>query len=208
MKKTSEYLIAIAGWFAVGVQFGLWMRTSTLGTGEAVLRFFSYFTILTNILVATRFTILAVKDDHTPAFFARPGVQTALTVYIIVVSCVYNLVLRFLWAPQGMQKVVDELLHTVIPIASLWYWWRYVPASGLRYKDCIGWLWFPLAYIAWVVAVGAGTGFYPYPFVDVTRLGYGRALLNGLGLMMIFIGLSLFLVAIAQWRKRSGGPAR
>lgn len=200
MKKAAEYLLAIAGFFAVAEQFALMRENSLLPQGVMLLRFFSYFTILTNLAVAIRFSVLAVNyHTNREVFFERPAVQTALTVYIMVVGIVYNLVLRFLWAPQGMQKLVDEILHTIVPIASLLYWWIFVPKERLRYKDCIQYLWFPLAYIVLIIAEGALTGFYPYPFIDVTKLGYPRALLNGLGLMMIFIGISLFLTAVSQW---------
>lgn len=192
-----QILIALAGWFAVVAQAWLMMDTGILPPGQLIWRFFSYFTILTNILTAIRFTALALqRGDH---FFARPGVQTALTVYILVVGTVYNLVLRFLWAPQGLQRVVDELLHTLIPLACIAYWWLMVPKRTLRYQQVGAWLLFPVGYIVFVAVSGAISGFYPYPFVDVTRLGYPRALLNAVGLMMIFAGLGLFLTAVAQW---------
>lgn len=198
MNKTAAAIIALAGWFVVIMQFFLLMQVQGVPRMELVIRFFSYFTILTNILVAVMFTMAAFSDN---TFFTRPGVQTAITVYIIVVGLIYNLVLRFLWSPQGMQRFTDELLHTIIPVSAVVYWVKYVRKDGLVYRNCFLWLLFPFAYILFVALRGAASGFYPYPFIDVTRLGYPRALLNGLGMVLIFMGLSLFLTAIGQWLK-------
>jgi len=51
--------------------------------------------------------------------FFEAGVITAITVYITIVGLVYNVILRFLWKPEGLQFIVDELLHTVIPLLLL-----------------------------------------------------------------------------------------
>jgi hypothetical protein len=201
MNKKFATFIAVTGWFAVIAQLCLMIQNSDLPLGECLIRFFSYFTILTNIIVATCFTALALSPGNTKQFFASPAVQTAVTVYIIVVGLVYNLILRFTWAPQGLQRVVDELLHTVMPIISTVYWIKYVRKTTLRYKDCFRWMLFPLAYVILVAIGGAISGFYPYPFIDVKLLGYPRALLNGLGMVLIFMGLSLFLTAIGQWMR-------
>jgi hypothetical protein len=199
MNKTFAAIIAFTGWFAVIAQLILMLQNSGLPLGECLVRFFSYFTILTNIIVATCFTSLVFSPVDKDHFFARPGVHTAITVYIIVVGLTYNILLRFLWAPQGLQRIVDELLHTVMPILSLAYWIKYVRKTTLPYKNCFAWMLFPLSYVVLVAIGGAISGFYPYPFIDVKLLGYPRALLNALGMVLIFMGLSLFLTAIGQW---------
>ena len=201
MKKQFAAVIAITGWLALIGQLYLLIQNSPWPLGEVIIRYFSYFTILGNILVATYLTSVSLQKDNT-AFFMRAGVQTAITVYIIVVGIIYNLVLRFLWAPQGLQRVVDELLHTLLPVLAVVYWVKYVPKATLRYKDCFTWMLFPFAYILYVIIRGAASGFYPYAFIDVTLLGYPRALLNGSGIVFLFMGLSLFLTALAQWNSR------
>jgi hypothetical protein len=142
------------------------------------------------------------QETRETVFFTRPGVHTALTVYIIVVGLTYNVILRFLWSPQGLQWVVDELLHTVLPVAAFAYWVKYVRKNTLQYNDCFLWMLFPLGYIVFVAIRGAFSGFYPYPFIDVKLLGYPKALLNAFGMVLIFMGLSLFLTAAGQWASR------
>jgi hypothetical protein len=44
------------------------------------------------------------------------------------------------------------------------------------------------------------TGTYPYPFLDVRTIGYGRALVNVMVLTTIFLGTGLAIVAISRKR--------
>ncbi len=202
MKPTAKLfaaITAILGWFAVASQFCLMMQSRTLSPTETIVKLFSYFTILTNILVAIRFTFTVFKKT---GFFLRPDTQTAITVYIVVVGAVYNMVLRFLWNPEGLQLWVDELLHTVIPLLSLFYWILFVPKSTLKWKNSIGWMGFPIGYTLFIIIRGALSGDYPYPFIDVPAIGYPQALLNGCILVLIFMGLSLFLIAVAKFISR------
>jgi ABC-type Na+ efflux pump permease subunit len=54
--------------------------------------------------------------------FSKAKNATAITLYILIVGLVYNVILRFLWVLTGSQKIVDELLHLVIPVLVLLYW--------------------------------------------------------------------------------------
>ena len=43
---------------------------------------------------------------------------------------------------------------------------------------------------------GVATGFYPYPFINVREFGYDKIFLNMGVLLLVFIALSLALIAI------------
>ena len=43
-------------------------------------------------------------------------------------------------------------------------------------KAVLAWLAYPLAWFAYTLARGADVDWYPYPFVDVSTVGYGGAL--------------------------------
>jgi hypothetical protein len=190
---------AIIGWFAVISQFYLNVVNSSIPPHEVVIRFFSYFTILTNILVAFCFTILLIKPKSAlGVFFSHPGVLTAVTAYITFVWIAYNVLLRHLWNPEGLQLLVDELLHTIIPFLSILYWLIFVPKTGLQWKSILPWTLYPIAYILCVTSRGAFSGFYPYPFIDVSVLGYFKVLRNDIGLIGAFLLLSLLFVVIGK----------
>lgn len=125
---------AVLGWFAVVFQLYLIIINKVMTILATIIQFFSYYTILTNILVAVCFTVLLLASDSDwGKFFASPKVLTAITVYITVVGLVYNVILRYLWHPAGLQLVVDELLHSVIPVLFILFWLIFVPK-----KNCIG----------------------------------------------------------------------
>lgn len=199
MKRTLIIIGTLFGWFALISQFYLIVANRVAPIPETILRYFSFFTILTNILVAVCFTVLLIKPQSGRwAVFSRPATLTAIAVYITMVGIVYNVILRSLWNPTGLQRTVDELLHSVIPVLFIFYWLLFVPKASLRWRDMLTWLLYPLIYIVGILSRGSFSGFYPYPFIDVTSIGYGKVLLNCGGLMIAFIVLSVVFVAIAK----------
>jgi hypothetical protein len=190
---------AIIVWFTVISQFYLNVVNRSIPISEVVIRFFSYFTILTNILVALCFTNLLLKPkSKLGEFFSQPSVLTAVTSYITFVGIAYNLLLRHLWNPEGLQLIVDELLHIIIPLLSILYWLIFVPKAGLQWKSILPWMIYPVIYLVYVLTRGALSGFYPYPFIDVNGLGYFKVILNDGGLIIAFLLLSLLFVAIGK----------
>ena len=195
---------AALGWIAVTLQFYLIIVNRIASLPETIIRFFSFFTILSNILVALCFTYLVLKPgSRWGKFFARPATLTAIALYISVTGLIYNIILRAIWKPQGLQFVVNELLHSVIPVLFVLYWLFFVPKQTLRWMNIFSWLIFPVVYCIYSIIRGEISGVYPYPFLDVNVLGYGKVFINIAAVSMVFILLSLLLVGIA---KLSGPP--
>ena len=197
---------AVLGWFALALQLYLMLLKvpggQMLGT---VITFFSFFTILTNILVALVFTVTSLRPGWGQ-WFTRSSVQGGTAVYIAIVGSSYQLLLRHLWNPQGAQWVADTLLHSVIPLGYVVYWLLFAPRTGLRWKDALAWLVCPSVYFAYVLARGALIGIYPYPFVDVANLGYTGVLVRAGLFLLVFLGTGLVVVAIGRWT-RGRSPA-
>ena len=170
---------------------------------ETTIRFFSFFTILTNILTAVYFTILSFQADKPHSSIASAGTVTAITVYITVVGLVYQITLRHLWQPQGMQRIVDELLHTIIPILVIIFWSISGRNRTLRYSSAFVWLMYPLVYLIFILVRGNASGFYPYPFVDVSKTGLSKVLQNSAFLMLLFLALSFVYIFIGKKLKES-----
>jgi len=175
------------------------IENRVLSLPQTIIKFASYFTILTNILVAICFTCVAIQPNGKwSKFFLRPQVASAITVYIFVVGLVYNTVLRWQWSPQGLQLIVDNLLHVVTPVWFLVYWMLFVPKDSLQYKNVWAWLVYPLIYCFYILERGAITNVYPYFFVDATQYSYGQVFLNIAALVLVFLGLSLLLIVVAK----------
>jgi len=197
-------LLCCCGWFAVITQLVLLLQTTDEPLTEALTRFISYFTIETNLLLAIAFSFLLLAPRSTPgSFFSKGTIQTALTVYIFMVGLIYNTILRFLWSPTGLQQVVDELLHSVIPILAIIYWVLFTPKDELHWKKCFAWLIYPLLYIGFVLLRGENSGFYPYPFIDTRKLGLNKVFVNALGIAFLFLLTALAFVYIAGIIRRN-----
>jgi hypothetical protein len=189
----------IVGWFALIAQLYLTIVNNDIPVMESVTRYFSYFTILTNIMVVLCFTLLLFNfSKNEESFFSKPKVLAAVTVYISVVGIVYNLILRFTWQPKGLQLIVDELLHAGLPVLFVVYWLIFAPKSTLKWTDAFAWLIYPFVYVLFIMVRAEVSGFYPYPFIDVAALGYNKVLLNSFYLLIVFLVLSLGLVWIGK----------
>lgn len=202
MKKNLSILFAIIAWFAVLTQYYLMIENRGASISETTIRFFSFFTILTNLLVAIYFTSLIFKIKN--GFYAiinKPGALTAITVYITSVGLGYQILLRHIWQPTGLQMIVDELLHTLIPIMVIIYWYLYEIKSLATYKQILKWLIYPLIYLAYILIRGKVSSFYPYPFVDVGNLGLSKVLINCTLLITLFAGLSAIFIRIGRATK-------
>jgi len=200
-------LAAVIGWWALVLQFYLSLRLAVAngqGIGWGMVVYFGFFTILTNILAALVLTaLLLARDSSLGRFFSRPGVITAVAIAIAVVGVVYSLLLRHTWNPQGWQLVADRLLHDVVPILFLIYWWFAVPKGAVRWTDIPGWYVYPVGYLIYSLALGALTGFYPYPFIDVGALGYVRVLVNAGVMLLGFSLIALILVWVNALKRDS-----
>jgi hypothetical protein len=169
-------------------------------SGPAAIRFLSYFTDLSNVLVALAMTLpWLAPNTGLGRFFTRLSVRTAILAYIIIVAVIYHYLLAKLWNPQGWQLVADTIEHVVAPALYVVDWALFVPKGTLRVKSAFVSLVFPLGYAAYSLVHGAATGFYPYPFIDVSHLGYDKVLTNMAMLILVFGGLGLLLIALDRW---------
>lgn len=202
MRKALNILVAATGWFAIIAQFILMLENRTTTIPEMVVRFFSFFTILTNILVASYFTSQIVPSKrNSENLLNKTGTLTAVTVYITVVGLVYQIALRHLWKPTGLQMIVDELLHTIIPTLTIIYWFLYEQKAELKWKMIPKFLLYPLFYLGFILVRGKLSGFYPYPFINVTALGWPQTFINILVLFGVFLVLSSFFIGIGKQKR-------
>jgi hypothetical protein len=124
----------------------------------------------------------------------KAGLPSALAVYISIVGLVYQVALRHIWEPEGLQLIVNELLHSVIPVLVVVYWFFYADKSSIKYSQIIIWTFYPLFYFLYIVIRGSSSGFYPYPFIDVPEIGMVKALTNAAILLFVFVIISGFFV--------------
>ncbi|WP_244466224.1 Pr6Pr family membrane protein [Dyella japonica] len=197
---------ASLGWFGLALQLWFSIRM-TQGNGGTVLEgvwlFLGFYTILSNLLVTSVLTVAATGSrGRLGVFLSRPGVQTAAAMSIVIVSAIYNLMLRQLWSPSGWLLVADVIVHDAMPLLYVGYWWLAVPKGSLRWSQVLVWQSYPAGYFFYVLLRGAVNGWYPYPFLDVRALGYVQVLADAVGVLAAFIVVALLLVAVGRWQAR------
>lgn len=182
--------------FALVLQYALLLDSPAApDAGMATLRFFGYFTILSNCAVAA--VCLAAASARGPAWLRALPTRAAVALYIAVTGLVYAVVLAGLWQPQGAQWWADVLLHTAVPLLYLAWWALANPHGGLRLRHVRAWLVFPLAYLAVALARQRWLEpWSPYPFIDLARHGLAGTLRNAAAVAGVFVVLLLLLLAI------------
>lgn len=200
---------AIVVWFSLALQFRLSLQLSNNDYVATLKVFLSYFTVLTNIIVAICFSRLSfIKRAEPGTLFTQASTLTAITIYIVVVGLIYNIMLRGLASPVDWARLADELLHVLNPLIFLFFWIFFVKKSTLQYRQAITWLAYPLLYVVFIVVRGYLIDKYPYPFIDVVQLGYPKAILNAIVILFIFWLLSLLFIFIGKKTVKLKGHIR
>lgn len=196
-------------WNALLMQLVLTFTTSLQnghGPVYALVLYFGYFTILSNLLAALVLTAAVLPADGRAFWriFRAPWLRTGATAAMLMVGLVYFLILRHTWQPQGLQWFTDALLHYLMPLLMLAFWVLCSRRGGLAWRDLPHCLIYPVTYLLYVFARGALTGLYPYPFIDVPAIGLAQALGNAL---FILTGFSLLCAGLFAANRFIGEPA-
>ena len=204
LKKGFTYTVIVVGLFGIVLQFILMLQTRQVALPESIVRFFSFFTILSNIMVVIFFIgQLLPENRKLKVFVVKNEIATAVSMYIITVGVVYQTILRQPIPLQGWPRVADDILHLYIPLLMLLYWIVFIADKKIAATTIPYWLIYPIVYLVYTLIRGHFVHFYPYPFVNVTALGYRKVLLNSALLVIFFLGLSYLLAAIANWRHKN-----
>jgi len=200
MRRLAAALIALVCWAGIFIQFGdTYARTQD--AAESLWILLRFFTIVTNLALATTMTALAAGKR------VSEFLQGGLTLAILLVGLVYVTMLAGLHPLSGAALLADYLLHYVSPVCMTAYWLLLTPHRNLRWSAPGLWALFPIIYFSYVLARGAADGRYPYPFIDIGKIGTERALLNALVIGMLFLIAGCLLVWLDR-RLPLGLPTR
>lgn len=208
--RSLALVIAVVATSALLLQYALLIAVAWDGVGPwfGTLRYFSFFTILTNLAVALAASA-AWRDGDAPwqRFFRSARVQGGTALSIAIVCAIYHFLLASSWSPRGLQRVADLALHYVVPALFVGWWLACVPHGRLGWTDPLRMLPFPAAFLAWSLVRGAWLHEYPYPFIDVDALGYAVVLRNAGVIALLFVAAGLFLVAFDRRVARTAAAA-
>ncbi|TKC86899.1 hypothetical protein FAZ69_19915 [Trinickia terrae] len=161
----------------------------------ALSNYFSYFTNLSN-LFASAMLLHGVFANGRPGSRTVELLRAAAALYLLVTAIVYALLLAPIDAHTHATPTLNNwVLHRIMPAALLADWLIDPPRERLRLREAWVLLVFPLAYVAYTLVRGSFVDWYPYPFLDPQRNGYGFVIENLAGI----IAGSLPLIAVLVW---------
>ncbi|MBO9534943.1 MAG: Pr6Pr family membrane protein [Solirubrobacteraceae bacterium] len=171
-----------------------------------LVRFFSYFTIQSNIAVlVAALAVLRLRDLHTPG---QRALRLAALVGISVTGIVYVTILAGDSAHNGvLSELANALLHYVCPPLAVLVWLGLGPWPGLSLGDLGRMMVWPVAWIVYTLIRGAIVDWYPYGFIDADLHSYGEVAVNVGAIVVFAIGLGAAYATLDRWRARNAGSA-
>ena len=188
--------LGIISWCSLALQWVL-LKDRIAGAPSMIWsRYFSYFTIITNCLVTLCYSLWFIFpiSQITDPILAIVG--TAINLYIIIVSLVYYIILRKDSRLSGLHRLVSRVHHGLIPVSYVLIWYYITPMGLVPMSAIAVMLLLPVLYLIYVLYLGRKNGFYPYPFIDVSRLGFGKVLLNSCLMTLLFALLAFLLILL------------
>lgn len=168
--------------------------TGEIPVATRLVRFFSYFTIQSNIFVlGTSLALLLNVHRDGPVWRV---IRLDAMLGIIITGIVYDTILAPLQHLTGWALAATVGFHYIAPWATLLGWLVFGPRPRMSWRTFgFAFIW-PAAWIAYTFIHGAVTSWYPYPFLDVTAIGYPEALRNSGGVLLIAIVLAAILTVL------------
>ncbi|MGK5550680.1 Pr6Pr family membrane protein [Actinomadura kijaniata] len=161
--------------------------------------FFSYFTVLSNVIGGGALLAGAVPGWRDTAW--ADGLRGAAALYLVITGAVYALVLD-----GPVTTWAGWVQHRIMPVVAPLDWLALAPRRLPARRTLACWLAFPLLYLVYVLAHGAATHWYPYPFLDARR--HGLEIVTGYtaGIGAAFVAVAALLLGGAGLRRRA--PSR
>jgi hypothetical protein len=170
-----------------------------------VANFFSFFTIQSNLIAAVVLVLLATtwRENRTET---QTLIRGAAVAYMTTTGVVYGLLLSgYSEELQTTLPWVDTMLHRVIPLVMVIDWMIDRPHNPLRFKQCLVWAIYPVAYLVYSLIRGPIVDWYPYPFLNPDEAGgYAGVAAYSVGIAVGFLAFIWLIVTLGNrpWEER------
>ncbi len=195
-------LLGLIALIAIFSQLAIQIRN-----GFSILNFFSYFTNLSNLFAAAVLLYVASR-----VFFRRhtsdlsDQARYVSVVNMAVVGVVFTVLLRGVDL-GSLLPWINVMLHYVMPCAVGLDWLLQPPRVKLSIKQILICQVFPALYLVYVLCRGHNIGWYPYPFLNPDKGGYGSVAMYVAGIAVAFFSASWLLLTVGQTLSRRAAVA-
>jgi hypothetical protein len=165
---------------------------SSVHKGASVANFFSFFTVLSNLLAATVFVITAVGVPRSSS--ARDLLRGLPVVPMATTGLVWFVALRDLdEALQTTIPWVNSVVHIAMPVLVVLDWLVDPPGAPIPLRRALVWLAYPLVWTAYTLVRGPLAHWYPYPFLDPAQRGGA----GGVAVSVLVVGVLMLVLVLA-----------
>jgi len=174
-------------------------------TPMRVVRFFSYFTIQSNLLAMVTAATVVLRPDRDGRWWriARVAAVVGMTVTFFV----YYIALRPILDLHGVTKATDVAFHYVAPLMTVGGWLLFGPRPRIDPGSLVRHLVWPVTYLGYVLVFGAVTEWYPYPFVEADDLGYPTTLFHALLVTVLLLAVGGAYWYLDKWLREFPKPS-
>lgn len=159
--------------------------------------FFSYFTVLSNILMTVLFIYLALYNPKKVTAIIS-WLRGAAVLYMTMTGIIYWSMLANTHS-LSIDPWINFTLHGIMPIASFLSWILYPLNKTLSYSAALQWLVFPVIFAFLTLIRGHSINWYPYFFLNPAIEGsYLKVGLNILGILLFSLLGGLTLIWISK----------
>jgi hypothetical protein len=181
---------------ALGAAAVITTLVQSLNRNGSAVNFFSYFTILSNILGIAVFCVGGIAPLRGRRQ-VNDYLRGAGCLYLAITGVVYWTLLRNVSTPEG-HTWTNGVVHGVMPAVAVIDWLIAPPRQTLRYPRVLYWLIFPVAYIAYSLIRGPIAQWYPYPFLDPRKNGYVHVTIMTLLVTVAFVAFTALIAAVGN----------
>lgn len=198
--QTSPIMRALRLAFAVlGVVALVWIPIRDIDSDSfSVVNYFSYFTILSNVLTVVVFAVGGLTDPQSRSWQLFRG---ATTLYMVITGIIYAVLLAGIDVNLN-DDWINNSLHRILPLVILLDWLVNPPRMRISDKQAVGWLWFPFVYGVYSLIRGAVVDWYPYPFLSPMKQGYLQMSIGLVVLLLAFVLMALAVNAAGRLARR------
>jgi len=122
----------------------------------------------------------------------------ATVVAIVGVGIIFHALLSQYGAQEGLDGLGNLITHTIVPVSSLLWWLAHSEKEAVQWRDAFFSLIWPGAYCIYALVRAEFSGFYPYSFIDLEKLGWGGLAQSVFFLSLAFLALALLTIGYAR----------
>ena len=128
----------------------------------SVVNYFSYFTVISNVLTVVVLGIGGVLDPQSERWQLFRG---AVTLYMVITGIIYAVLLSNIDVGVA-DPWTNNVVHRIMPVVILIDWILVPVRKRFSESQSLIWLVFPLVYGIYSLIRGPIVDWYPYPFLD------------------------------------------